>query len=125
MRGVRSRRANAEALGASPVLEPPQPRPDARWNWQSYPARLRDGCGVAQLQAMQFLLDRGIASKRGVGNAHQEPAYADTSRWSCGPGGLAISEQLRDTTILLPLFQGMTAEELTQVRGAISELGNR
>lgn len=120
-RGIAAR--YAEALRSSPVLEPPRPRPEARWNWQSYPARLREGCGVGQREAMQFLLDRGVASKRGVSNAHQEPAYAGTSRWSAGPGGLSISEELRDTTILLPLFQGMRKEEEQQVRDAVLALG--
>jgi dTDP-4-amino-4,6-dideoxygalactose transaminase len=113
----------AEALARSPVLEAPRPRAGVRWNWQSYPARLRDGCGVAQKDAMQLLLDRGVATRRGVGNAHQEPAYAGTSRWSSGPGGLALSEQLRDTTILLPIFQGMSDEEQRQVVDATFALG--
>ena len=68
----------AKALLSHPVLEAPRPRATARWNFQSYPARLRDGCGVGQVEAMQFLLDRGVACKRGVSNAHQEPAYADS-----------------------------------------------
>lgn len=112
----------AKALHSHPVLDAPRPRATARWNWQSYAARLRDGCGVGQIEAMQFLLDRGVACKRGVSNAHQEPAYADTSRWSRGPGGLSMSERLRDTTILLPLFHGMAAEELEQVLRAIEDL---
>ena len=112
----------AKVLLSHPVLEAPRPRATARWNWQSYPARLRDGCGVGQIEAMQFLLDRGVACKRGVSNAHQEPAYADTSRWSRGPGGLSVSERLRDATILLPLFHGMTPEELEQVLRATLDL---
>jgi dTDP-4-amino-4,6-dideoxygalactose transaminase len=112
----------SKALEASAVLEPPRPRPGTRWNWQSYAARLRKGCRLGQTAVMQALLDRGVASKRGVGNAHQEPAYADTSRWTCGPGGLAVSEELRDTTIVLPLFQGMTDAEQRQVLDAVRSL---
>lgn len=115
----------AEALRSNRVLEPPHPRAEARWNWQSYPARLRDGCGVSQVEAMQFLQDHGVATRRGVGNAHQEPAYTDASRWSCGQGGLSRSELLRDTTILLPLFHGMTQEEQDYVLEAVSDLAQK
>jgi dTDP-4-amino-4,6-dideoxygalactose transaminase len=115
-------RRYSEALAASAVLEPPRPRPGSRWNWQSYPARLRTGSRLRQLDVMQALQQRGVSSRRGVGNAHQEPAYADTSRWRCGPGGLAVSEELRDTTVLLPLFQGMTEAEERQVLDSVRSL---
>jgi dTDP-4-amino-4,6-dideoxygalactose transaminase len=115
----------AAALRSSPVFAPALERPGMRSNWQSYPIRLRPDCGLDQVQAMQALLDAGIAVKRGVSNAHQEPAYAGKGNWSCGaepcadpPGTckrLAVSERLRDTTILIPLFHGMTADEQGRV----------
>jgi dTDP-4-amino-4,6-dideoxygalactose transaminase len=71
---------------------------------------------------MQFLLDRGIACKRGVGNAHQEPAYADPARWRAAPGGLAVSERLRDGMLLLPLYHGMSSSEQEAVISALREL---
>jgi len=123
-----------DALARNAVLAPPQERPAARSNWQSYPAFLRPGSGLGQLEVLQFLLDRGIAGKRGVHNAHQEPAYRSRSGWSCGPGGcphdcasgtcrrLAVSERLRDETVLLPLYHGMTAAEQEQVLQALDEL---
>jgi dTDP-4-amino-4,6-dideoxygalactose transaminase len=122
------------ALAGNRVLRPPRERPNARSNWQSYPTFLREGCGIGQLEAMQFLLDSGVASKRGVGNAHQEPAYRDGTRWACGPGDcahgsggescprLATSERLRDSMVLLPLYHGMTAAEQQQVLEALATL---
>jgi dTDP-4-amino-4,6-dideoxygalactose transaminase len=99
----------------------------ARSNWQSYPVFLREGAGILQIEAMQYLLDHQIACKRGIGNAHQEIAYAGTSLWACGndpcsPGHLAQSEWLRDNTILLPLFHGMTADEQDRVMQACAGL---
>jgi perosamine synthetase len=135
---VSERRRLAEvynrALAEHAVLVPPRERPGVRTNWQSYPARLRDGDAARQREVLQFLLDRGIAGKRGVHNAHQEPAYRSSESWTCGPGGdghdhaagtcprLATSERLRDTTVLLPLFHGMTDDEQAQVLAALAEL---
>jgi perosamine synthetase len=112
-----------EAFEHHPVIRPPFEQPWGRSNWQSYPVFLREGVAVSQVAAMQFLMDRGIACKRGITNAHQERAYRDRSMWACGPEGclescpedtcrrLPESEWLRDNTILLPLFHGMTQEE--------------
>lgn len=121
-----------EALAGSPVFVVPKERSTARSNWQSYPLRIRQDCGLTQIEVMQSLFDAGVASKRGIGNAHQEPAYADPLSWACGPDGcgeghsvspnrcarLALSETLRDTTVLIPLFHGMTTDEQDQVMSA-------
>ena len=109
-----------------PLFAPLTEQPWARSNWQSYPVFLRTECGISQVETMQYLLDQGIACKRGISNAHQELAYADRSRWACGPEAcpacpprtcrrLAESEWLRDHTILLPLFHGMTDAEQERV----------
>ena len=113
----------AAAFEGHPALELHQEQPWARGNWQSYPVHLREGSGVAQVPAMQHLLDRGIACKRGIGNAHQEVAYAGRSNWTTAAGEtLATSEWLRDHTLLLPLFHGMTAEEQARVIAACRDL---
>jgi dTDP-4-amino-4,6-dideoxygalactose transaminase len=136
---VEERRRLAEryrrALEGSDVLLPPAPRPrGSHGNHQSYPLRLRPGTGLTQLAAMQHLQDRGIASKRGVSNAHQEPAYRVPGRFACGPtpcgadhtagrcARLPNSERLRDETILIPLFHGMEAAEQDAVLRALAEL---
>lgn len=84
-------------------------------NWQSYPVRLVDGAPLSQKEVMQRLLDRGIATRRGIMNAHQEPAYID-ARWS-----LPRSESSRDQVILLPLFSGIGIENLKYISTAIHE----
>ncbi len=126
---VAERRALAEryaqALEGNRVFAAPKERPGMRSNWQSYPLSLRPEAGVSQLDAMQFLVDRGIACKRGISNAHQEPAYAGTERFAVGPGGLAVSESLRDGTVLVPLFHGMTREEQDLVIAACDDLARK
>jgi len=135
---VTERRALAEryrrALCDNPVLRPLDEEPWWRSNWQSYPVSLREGCGRAQVEVMQFFMQQGVACKRGVGNAHQEPAYADRSRWACATKAcewecrqrtcrrLPQSEWLRDNTILLPLFHGMTGDEQDCVIGTCQGL---
>ena len=59
---------------------------------------------------MQQLLERGIATRRGVMCAHREPAYPEGT-WRCGPGGLRASEEAQDHTVILPLYPQMTGEE--------------
>jgi perosamine synthetase len=125
-RRIRAQRYH-DAFRDHPLLMPPTEKPWARSNWQSYPVFLREGSGVQQVEAMQYLLDRGIACKRGISNAHQEFAYAGKSNWACGPQPcsrqqFAQSEWLRDHTILLPLFHGMTDDEQDRVIGACVEL---
>jgi dTDP-4-amino-4,6-dideoxygalactose transaminase len=108
------------ALVDHPVLMPVVERPNVRANWQSYPTLLRPGALLNQDQVLRFFIDRGIACRRGLTNAHQEPAYATRDNWRGGP--LPVSEELRDTTVMLPIFQGMTKEEERLVRGAIQAL---
>ena len=102
----------------------------ARTNWQSYCIRLPDGCD--QLGVMQYLLDRGVSARRGVMNAHQEPAYGGQD-WSCGrakrdcscPVGtcqrLAESEKAKVRCIILPLFHAMTEVQQDQVAEALAQ----
>ncbi|WPY95380.1 DegT/DnrJ/EryC1/StrS family aminotransferase [Limimaricola variabilis] len=95
------------------VSAPVEPR-WARSNWQSYCVRLSDG--IDQLGVMQAMLDRGVATRRGIMNAHQEAAYADIATTS-----LLRSEAARDHSILLPLYAQMTDEEQDKVLSALEE----
>ncbi len=84
-----------------------------RPNWQSYPVRLLQGAPMGQVELMQYLLDNGVATRRGVMNAHQEPAYSGRAY------SLPQSECARDHTILLPFFSEMTEEETGYVSSVI------
>jgi perosamine synthetase len=57
-------------FGESPPVRLPVEPAWARSNWQSYCVRLPDH--VEQRGAMQALLDRGIATRRGITCAHRE-----------------------------------------------------
>lgn len=84
----------------------------ARSNWQSYAVRLDES--IPQQRVMQTMLDAGVSTRRGIMCAHREPAYAD---WPHGP--LPTSEHAQDRCVLLPLYNGMTAEQQQQVVHAL------
>jgi dTDP-4-amino-4,6-dideoxygalactose transaminase len=95
------------------VLAPREPE-WARTNWQSYAVRLER----ADLRAvMQRMLNDGIATRRGVMNAHTEAAYPEGT-WRT-PGSLAESERAQRDTLVLPLFHQMTLDEQDRVVRAL------
>ena len=122
-----------EALDASETYAAPVDPPWGRSNWQSYPVRLKNP--RAQMELLAFLLESGISAKPGISNAHQEPAYQDKASFGCGAvrtGGecsracaartcinLEISEFLRASTVLIPIFHGMTRDEQNRVISAL------
>jgi dTDP-4-amino-4,6-dideoxygalactose transaminase len=100
----------------------------ARSNWQSYCVRLPEHAN--QKRVMQGMLDRGVATRRGVMCSHREPAYP-AGTWRCGGahcdradgrcGHLLESEQAQDHCIVLPLFAQMTYDEQDRVADAMRE----
>jgi len=104
-----------ELLTNVPGLRVPEEPSWARSNWQSYCVRLPDGCD--QRQVMQFMLDRGVATRRGVMCSHREQAYADFGHsWL-----LPESEQAQDHSIILPLYHQMTEEDQNYVVEVLRE----
>ncbi|MBS7695921.1 MULTISPECIES: DegT/DnrJ/EryC1/StrS family aminotransferase [unclassified Chelatococcus] len=97
-------------------LRPPAEPHWARSNWQSYCVRLP--ARVRQRDVMQAMLDRQIATRRGIMCIHMEPAYADLPRRV----PLPVSEQARDQCVLLPLFPQMTAEMQEEVTASLREV---
>jgi perosamine synthetase len=69
------------------------------------------------VQVMQTLLDKGIATRRGIMCAHREAAY-EAEPWKQA-GSLVESERAQEECILLPLYHQLTAAEQDQV---VSEL---
>ena len=104
-----------ELLSAVPGVEMPAEPAWARSNWQTYAVRLRRGDRDA---VMQRMLDRGIATRPGVMNAHAEPAYE--TGWRTTTAGLARSEAARTATIMLPLYYEMTGPDQVRVVAALT-----
>jgi dTDP-4-amino-4,6-dideoxygalactose transaminase len=66
---------------------------------------------------MQAMLERGVATRRGIMCAHREPAYAATH----GQRSLTHSERATERCILLPMFAQMTLEEQDRVIAALRD----
>lgn len=119
-----------EMLISVPEIAFPEEPPWARSNWQSLCVRLPASCDQARV--MQFLLEKGIATRRGIMCAHREQAYSQEP-WSCGfgpgpcgcsPGTckrLKHSEEAQDRGIILPLFHDLTVEDQHRVVEALKE----
>lgn len=102
-------------LSSVPGVEPPQEPSWARSNWQSYCVRIPDACD--QRRVMQSMLDRGVATRRGIMCSHREPAYADLPlRWP-----LPESERAQDHSIILPLYDQMSEEDQDYVAETLKE----
>ena len=107
----------SHALMEIPGLECPCIDEDALPNFQSYAVRVTSDFGMSRDELMQALLDRGISSRRGIMNAHQEPAYANDSH-----APLPQSEAARDEVILLPLYDSMSEDDQAYVIEALHEM---
>jgi perosamine synthetase len=92
----------------------------ARSNWQSYCVRLPEDCN--QRDIMQALLDRQIATGRGIMCVHREQVYENQLWRAVGP--LDRSERAQDKCILLPLYHQLEHRErqfiADQLRAAIT-----
>jgi dTDP-4-amino-4,6-dideoxygalactose transaminase len=100
-------------------LVPPHVPAWAKSNFQSYAVRVAPGYGLSRDALMQCLLERGVSTRRGIMNSHQEAAYAGD-----GPYRLPHSEGARDSVVLLPLHQGVSADEQAYVIEQLRTLGN-
>jgi perosamine synthetase len=109
-----------ELLADVKGLELPYEPEWARSNWQSFSVRLP--AGVDQRRVMQFMLDQKIATRRGIMNAHLEPAFK-TEAWRAG-SSLIQSERIQSETVLLPLYHQLTNAEqeviAKELRAALS-----
>jgi perosamine synthetase len=94
----------ADLLRGIAGLRLPEEPSWARSNWQSFWVRLPDG--LDQRTVMQFLLDRGVQSRRGIMCAHREKPYQRARGYE-----LPESERAQDRNIILPLFAQLSDED--------------
>lgn len=119
---VNRRRDLADAyhshLQSIPDLKLPFEPAWARSNWQSYCVGLPSKS--QQKETMQALLDRGIATRRGIMCAHREQTY-HKQPWRAN-GTLYCSEQAQDTSLLIPLYPHMNDSEQDHVASSLQEV---
>ena len=103
-------RYNAAFAAVDGIVPPFEPE-WARTNYQSYVVQIPDGAD--QRAFMQALLDRGVASRRGIMNAHREVPYA-------GVHHLPVSEWAQDRHVVLPLYPTMEDADIEHVIATVT-----
>jgi perosamine synthetase len=99
------------AFADIPYIRLPHVPDGCETNWQSFSIYLKPECPVSRNDLMQRLLDKGIATRRGVMTAHRETAYLTRM-----PGiSLPVSEDACDRSIIIPLYVPMSDVEVDTV----------
>jgi perosamine synthetase len=99
-------------------LVPPFEPADCHHNFQSYMVRLKNTAPITRDRLMQELLDLGVSTRRGVMAIHREPPYRH-ERWN---SLLPRTDEVADTTIILPVFYAMTEEEQDYVIDCLEQI---
>lgn len=107
-----------ELLAKTPNIELPSEPAWARTNWQSFTVRLAAVCD--QQLVMQYMLDEGVSTRRGIMNAHLEPAYSNGALYRSGYS-LRHSEEAQKRTLILPLFHSLTGVEQEYVASVLHD----
>jgi dTDP-4-amino-4,6-dideoxygalactose transaminase len=104
-----------EALAHREALVPPMVPEEAEPNFQSYLLRLTPASAVDRDTLMARLLERGIATRRGIMAIHEEEAYITQPLRH----GLPETERAVRTTLCLPIYPQMTTGEQDRVIEAV------
>ncbi len=89
---------------------------DKTTNFQSFSIYLTDECTLDRNEIMQELLDKGVASRRGIMTTHRETAYNN------GSYHLPVSEKMADRSIIIPLYVPMSNEVVEKVINEIKSI---
>jgi perosamine synthetase len=95
-------------------LEAPYEPGYAERTWQSYAVTLAPDAPVDRNELMRLLLADGVPTRRGVMASHEEGAYADVDV------DLPHTEAASRSSLMLPLFAGMTDEQQDHVVGCLA-----
>ncbi|RRR69946.1 MAG: DegT/DnrJ/EryC1/StrS family aminotransferase [Candidatus Viridilinea halotolerans] len=101
-----------QLLAVLPAVGLPHEPAWARSNWQSFWVRLPAACD--QRRVMQAMLDQGVATRRGIMNAHRERPYQRAAGYH-----LPYSEAAQDHNLILPLYPQMSDTEQEYVVAAL------
>ena len=104
-------------LGKIPHIRIPRVPSYARHNYQSYWIELLDSAPIDRNTLMAKLLEKGIATRRGIMAIHRELCYQAYA-------GIYLpnTDRLTDNTLLLPLYPALRAEEQKFIINSIKEI---
>ncbi len=100
----------AEMLADVRGVRVPTDPPFGRTNFQSYSVVLSSEFSLGRNELIEHLHAAGISTRRGVMAAHRETAYLDYPK-----AELPVTERLADSSIILPLYHGMTEADIERV----------
>ena len=100
----------ARLLADVPGVSTPADPPHGTTNHQSYVIRLDPELAGRRNALLAELAAQGVSARRGIMAAHTEPAYAGHPH-----GDLAVTERLTASTLILPLFHGLTSGDQDRV----------
>ncbi len=109
-------------LGDVKFITLPQQASFAKSNWQSY-CLLLDPSRAPQKAFMQYMLDNGIATRRGIMSTHMEKAYQNTYPNIKQTGHYAKeetsyllrSQQATEQGVIIPVHHELTGEEILYI----------
>jgi len=106
-----------QAFSKIKYLKPPTVPSYAKHTYQSYILRLKSNAPISRDDLMERLLERGIATRRGIMASHREPLYAkEYEKIKLPETDNAVKE-----SIILPLFPQMSLEEQDFVISSIQD----
>lgn len=107
-----------EELGHLNMIEFQKEESNSQSNYQSFMVRLLPNCSISRNLLMQKLLDKGIATRRGIMSSHLELPYQKNP----SSIGLINSECVSSTTILLPLYVPMNTQAIDFIIQSFTEI---
>ncbi len=104
-------------LGIIPHIRIPKVPPYARHNYQSYWIELLDSAPVDRNTLMARLIEKGIATRRGIMAIHREPCYREYAA-----AHLPNTDRITDKTLLLPLYPRLSDKEQNFIIDSLNEI---
>ena len=89
-------------------------------NFQSFWLEVLPEFGASREELLEHLAHRGISARRGIMASHRQPAYAGKDT---GTASLAITEQLTDNTLILPVYHHLESVDQERVIDAVRSGG--
>lgn len=110
-----------EALADVPGLELPVEQPDRKHSWHLFSIRLDlDVWSAGRDAFIEGLKQRGIGASVHWQPLHMQPYYRDL--YHLKPDDFPVARSLWPRLVSLPLFPGMTKEDVDAVAGAIRDI---
>lgn len=106
------------ALAGARGIRVPTPPAQVLHNYQSYWVEITPESALGRDAVMARLLERGIATRRGIMASHLEPCH----RRRRGADRLPVTERLAARALLLPIYPGLADAEQDRVIEALAGL---